>query len=446
MNILAVSNYKYNNPFRVNNSQTGVSMPKFGLIMSKPLSKDTVSFGNKMLQSRKLGLNYESSIKAHNIAVDMQAEIERFIKGLFSEYMPENNKKPLIAYVAGRAKEPGSIQEKSAVLESNGIPASSIADVLRNMTDLNGTKAVMVDGSRVSTHRVLSILLKRIQSGFVYLEEVEVKRPSAAKNLKGKDKYKYDYEEPSKLAQFVSDAEESMGTKVNFPEAAYTKANYPAIHMLLRLPGQKRAFEFQITGYNVAVFKDLDDILFKILNNKNVDPEYKPIVDILQTILLTKEENGILKYAKIQDRLEKLKFSTKEIQTLLNRVAMDEALTNSSDSPEYTSKVKSLIKTKDMSKKDLAILLEHAEYAITYANKEALKLLKQKAEKQEKFATYRAQAFLYQREKKVSSFGSDAPEYFLPLSVDLPPEFDLNHLYKIYLACKEKIKKRDKKA
>lgn len=423
-----------------------VTMPKFGLTMAQPLSNDTVSFGNKMLQTRALGLNRDAAIKAHKVADDMQGEIEKFIEGLFSEYLPKNSKKPLIAYVSGRAKEAASIQEKSAVLESNGIPASSVADVLRYMTDLNGTKAVMVDGTRVSTNRVLNLLLKRIQAGIVYLEEVEVKRPAAAKNLRGKDKYKYDYEEPSKLAQFVRDAEEAMGTSVNFPEAAYTEANYSAIHMLLRLPGQKRAFEFQLMGYNVAAFKDLDDILFKILNNKNVDPEYQPIVDILQTILLTREEKDILKYAKVQDKLEKLKIDQGEQRLLFNRIAMEENLVKDTDSPEYQAKIKSLLKSKDIQSKDLSILLEHAEYAINYADKEAIKALKQKAEKQERFAAYRAQAFLYQREKKVSSFGSDAPEYFLPLSVDLPPKFDLNHLYKIYLECKERIRIRDRKA
>ena len=37
-------------------------------------------------------------------------------------------------------------------------------------------------------------------------------------------------------------------------------------------------------GKDVALYKDLDDILFKILNNKNVDKKYKPIVDRIQPL------------------------------------------------------------------------------------------------------------------------------------------------------------------
>ena len=84
----------------------------------------------------------------------------------------------------------------------------------------------------------------------------------------------------------------------------------------------------------------------------------------------------------------------------------------------------------------MSILLEHPEYDAIYQDKEALKTLRQKAEKYEKFAKYRAQAFLYQREKKATTYSDNAREYFLPLSEDLPPEFDLNNLNRIFLKCK----------
>lgn len=431
-----------------------VTMPKFGLTMAQPLSNDTVSFGSKVIveiskdiSSRAgYGPNRCSAIMVHDIAKKQQLKADKFFDKLFKNYLPENCKNPLIAYISGSAKSVDAIMDKGVSLENSGIPASSVEEILLNMTDLTRKKAVMIDGSRLSMHKLLNLILKAVRAGECYIEEVEVKRPISAKNLKGKEKYKWDYEEPSRLFQFVSDVEEATGKNVHFPEPAYTKSNYPAIHMLIRLPGEDFVIEFQITGYNVAKLKDLDDILYKFFSNKNVDPEYQPIVNILQTILLTKEEKDILKYAKIRDKLEKLKIDQGEQRLLFNRIAMEENLVKDTDSPEYQAKIKSLLKSKDIQAKDLSVLLEHAEYAINYADKEAIKALKQKADKQEKFMAYRKQAFLYQREKKVTSFAADAPEYFLPLSVDLPPEFDLNHLYKIYLECKERIRIRDGKA
>lgn len=429
MNILAVNNFNFLKPLGIKNNpqQSPVTAPRFGITMSKPLTQDTVSFkaraAIKLLESRKGGVNLKTAIKINEIAEEMQPEIEKLIRGIFADCK-------FIEHVSGRAKKPGSIVEKSCVL---GL--SSMEDVFRYMTDLNATKAVMVDGSRKNTHKALDALLNAIKRGFVILEEVEIKRPSAAKALKGKDTAKYDYALPEKLFEFVADAEEAMGKEVSFLDPNYTKANYTAIHFLLRLPGQKRVFEFQLMGHNVAMFKDLDDILYKVLNNKNVDEKYQPIVEILKSISMSKEEKEILKYAKIRDKIEKLQLTTDEQKTMINRVAMSEELIKETDSPEYVTKIKSLIRTKDISEQDLSILMEHAEYQVEYQDKELLKSLRQKAEKYEKFSKYRGQAFLYQREKKASSYGDNAREYFLPLSEDMPSEFDLNNLCKIFLKC-----------
>ena len=429
MNILSISNFNFTPLRSCDNRSHVVNVPKFGLKMAKPLTQDTVSFGAapavKMLESRANGLNRRTAIKINKIAEGMQPEIEKFIRGVFADCS-------FIEYVSGRAKKPGSIVEKSCVL---GV--STIDDAFKNMTDLNATKAVMVDGSRKNTHKALDALLEMIKRGFVILEEIEIKRPIAAKGLKGKDVSKYDYAAPDKLVEFVSAAEEAMGKKVSFLEPDYTKANYTAIHFLLRLPGQKRVFEFQLMGHDVAKFKDLDDILYKVLNNKNVGDEYKPIVDLLKSVSLSKEEKEILKYARIKDRIEKLQLDTKEQETLANRIAMSVNLIKDSDSPEYASKVKALIKTKDIDEKDLSLLIEKAEYQTEYMDKDKLKALRQKADKYDRFSKYRAQAFLYQREKKAIQRYDDTIEYFLPLNEDLPMELDLNNLNKIYLKCKK---------
>ena len=48
------------------------------------------------------------------------------------------------------------------------------------MTDLNGEKIVLTDGSRKNVHKTLGILLNAVKKGLVYVEEVEPKRPKAA--------------------------------------------------------------------------------------------------------------------------------------------------------------------------------------------------------------------------------------------------------------------------
>ncbi len=431
MNILAVNSLFNVIPLQNKNKQyKNFSVPNFGIKMQEQLIQDMVSFkaapAPKLLTNRKDGINRNTANQIYDIIIKKQPEIENFIRGLFAKHLVSEVKpNNLIEYVSGRAKKPGSIVEKSCVL---GLTNKN--EVFHTLTDLNATKAVILDASRKNVHKTLDILLSKIREGLVILEEVEVKRPYAAKNLKGKDKSKYDYAAPEKINKFVEDAELAMGKKVNFLEPNYTKANYTAIHFLLRLPGQERVFEFQLMGHNVAKFKELDDILFKVLNNKNVDEKYQPIVDILKTISLSKEEKDLLKYAKIKREFKKL--SSEEQKLLMNRIMSNLDVVMEGDSPIYKAKIKSLTKSKEFSIDDLSLLVEYAGEAGEIQERRIAEL-ELKSKRNKKFSEYRAKAFLYQREKKYTD--SAQYEYFLPLSEDMPAEFDLNNLYKIYLKC-----------
>jgi hypothetical protein len=287
----------------------------------------------------------------------------------------------------------------------------------------------------------LDILLEYVKRGLLFVEEIEVKRPKAAEKLKGKDASKYDYADPLYLDNYVDDVEKSMGRKVGNYGVDYTEANYPAIHFLLRLPGQKRVFELQLMAHNVAVFKDFDDILFKILNNKNVSPEFKPIEKLLKSIIVSVDEKSLLKYIKIRERIEKLKINDDEIDILKSRLAMGNKLVWKSDKPEMATKFNSLLKTKEIKEEDLSLLLDSEKYEIEMLDKERVKELKTRLEKLNKFKSYRAQAFLFQREKKTSNINTTGKEFFLPLLEDLDPSFDINNLYQLYLECKNKAKK-----
>lgn len=432
MNILSI------NPFKIINTNNTVSyntQPRFGLTMPKPLTQDTVSFGSlgasKFIESQTAGVSKRTAIKIHKMAAEVQPEIDRFMMGIFSDYIVSKEKpNNLIASIKGRPKSPDSILEKSKSLEEN-----TVAGMLKKATDINGEKIVMLLGDRKNTHKILDILLENIKRGFLILEEVEVKRPAAAKKLKGADVEQWDYAEPEVLQKFVSEAEKTMGRKVNYPEPDLTPANYSALHFLLRLPGQKGVFELQLMGGSVAEFKNLDDILYKILNNKNVEKKYKPIVDILKPIIMSPEDKLFQKYIKIRDKINKLKMSSSEYEKLLERIIEGHGLVEKSDPASYINKILSLSRAKDITECDLDILVDRSDFELNYIDSEYMNQFKSKIERHEKFKAYRAQAFLFQREKKTAS-GDGRREYFLPLSVDLPEEYDLNNLYTLFLKAK----------
>lgn len=356
-NFKAFQTLKNNNNENISNPQTST----YGLKMCPPLLKDTVSFGAtaKMLQSRSQG--GVSLIVAKSIsraAEPMQKRAETFLKNIFGDLVAtELNPNNPIHKICGRVKTPKSIVEKSATRQYN-----CKSEVLDFMTDLNGTKIVMKDARKKTVEETLSRLIKPIQKGEVELLEIENKRPKSTTKLKRSAREQYDYASVDFLENLQRIQEETWeGLNLKEPRRVrvdlndLTEVNYSAIHFLLKFPDEPRPFELMLMGKDVNDIKELDDKLFKILNNKDIDKKYKPLVEIVKPLM----EPG---------------------------------------------------------------------------NKQYL----------EKFNQYRGEAFLFQREKAPNTFftSEDAPSYFLPLSYNLPPVYDLNNLNRIMLECEKTAKKK----
>lgn len=278
---------------RSDNSNQGVSYPQttnYGLKMSPALSKDTVSFGAtaKMLKSRSQGgvsLGVAKSIS--KAAEPMQKKAETFLNELLGDLVAtELNPNNPVFKICGRVKTPKSIVEKSATRQYN-----CKAEVLDFMTDLNGTKIVMRDGRKKYVEKVLSRFLAPIERGEIELIEIENKRPHTTTSMKRYAKEQYDYASIDfleKLQHTQEEKWESLGLKekrtVRFDMSDLTEVNYSALHFLFKLPGEPRPFELMLMGKDVHDLKELDDKLFKILNNKDIDKKYKPLVDIVQPL------------------------------------------------------------------------------------------------------------------------------------------------------------------
>lgn len=286
MNILPLNVLNFNNHNSVQNNRFSQQNSQFGLKMARPLSADTVSFRAtpKTLQKEALKNLLPRNVVQDiaDIAAERQPKVNRFMQKWFGDlcctkYNPDN----LIYKLGDRPKSPDSINEKAATRNWH-----TKAEILSNATDLNGAKIVMRDGSRGPVGKILGRFEQAIKNGEVELVEIENKRPSVTEKMKGPDALKYDYATPDELERLKEVNEKKHPSKkVNFEPCDYTKTNYPGLHFLFKLPGEDWVFEVQIMGYDVALYKDLDDLLFKILDNKNADKKkYKPIIDIIKPL------------------------------------------------------------------------------------------------------------------------------------------------------------------
>ena len=287
MNILPVNNYK-TAFFNLNNNPPRATYPNFGLKMPAQLNCDTVSFGAVTPKIRGSHINdipRPTAKKIYDVAVKRQKRIEVLFNELFgdmvaTEYLPYNPIKEL----KGRPKKVNSIIDKvTTLIENFGTKWEKKDYILENLTDLNGMKIILRDGSRKSVNTILERFSKAIKEGKLELVEVENKRPSATQGKKRFNAEKYDYATVERVQEFVSNAEKHQKNKVNYKsdKPDYTEVNYTALHFLFKIPGTKYSFEVQLMGHDVSIYKDLDDIFYKILNGKNVDPKYQKIIDII---------------------------------------------------------------------------------------------------------------------------------------------------------------------
>ena len=289
MNILSINTYSI--PFiNYNTGETRITPPNYGLKMAGPLSRDTVSFGlikEKGRGSHANDIPLATAKQIFNTGLKRQKRIDAMFDELFgdliaTDYLPYNP----IKEIKGRTKGSYSIIEKvSGLIGKFGEKWKKKEYILENLTDLNGKKIVLRDGSRKSVNIILDRFSKAIENGTLELVEVENKRPAATHGKKHFNAEKYDYASVERLQKFVADAEKHQKHKVSYKnEPDYSEGNYPALHFLFKIPGTKYTFEVQLMGYDVSIYKDLDDIFYKILNGKNVDPKYKDIIEIIQPL------------------------------------------------------------------------------------------------------------------------------------------------------------------
>ena len=236
-----------------------------------PLKKDTVSFGNvkhnKILTSRA---NSISISLAKNIRAEAESDFikfERTIKKILKPFTSTSSSpNKTIDSFSFRLKSVESIVEKAGSLETNNKDA-----IKRNFSDLIGGRIVLKDTSKEKVNEIIEALTKAVKNGEIKIKEIENYRPE----------HKYEYASNNVLRKLEKECV-NWTTDFNFHEAQ-VPTGYMAIHLGVETPN-KFLGELQIMGKGVEQLKELEDIFYKIKNNKNIDKKYKPIATKLKDL------------------------------------------------------------------------------------------------------------------------------------------------------------------
>ena len=401
MNVSKVQSLSFLNILKRNNTDTSKYQTSFGLRMTSPLDRDTVSFrATPKFNSKTSGVSLDTAKKIHETIKLYQKDIMILIDTLFGDMVAtEIRPKGAIYAIKNRAKSPLSIKEKSATRQWN-----NTKEILEFMTDLNGVKIEMRNADKNNVDLMLNRLIPAIRSRDVEVVEIENKRPILVSGLSEDKASKYDYASIDLLENIIGIQEEVWNGKGCIGKEKlvlqnlyndFTDANYCALHILLRTTGKNaRIFELQIMGKDVADAKKIDDLVWKILNGKDIEKKYNPIAKILQPFAETSAKANEYKKQLLEEN-PKLRAEQVTLKMIMQKTK-DE---------EFKQALKELIQLND----------------------------------------YRGDVFIFQRKKEPSSFSAKAMKTrFLPLTSDIDPRVDFNNLYEEVEKCdlySQKLKK-----
>ena len=252
---------------RAKKEQTkALSMPEVATRVSSTEAKSLTERARTITSSLANKLHQE----AENDCVQLQRVLDKALLPLKARNnTPCDAKHPIYA-IEYRAKSANSIREKASQKF-----LYKKESVIKNVHDLIGARIILGTSDPKGVNSVIDKLINCAKEGKIKITEIE--------NLAPANK-KYQYVSQTKLHQLAQASFDRFGICV--PEMNTIRdSGYTAVHLLVEFPDGITG-EIQILGKNVAIFKELEDISYKIIQGKSTDSKYTEIKEILSSISL----------------------------------------------------------------------------------------------------------------------------------------------------------------
>ena len=260
-------------------------------------SEQTQDVKDRSVESKTLS-DKEPTI-THGLAQDISSLAEndtrelKFLLGKNLGGLQRRNDEPCdlehpIYRMEFRTKGSVSIREKASQKH-----LATKGGVIENLHDLVGARIILGTSAKGAADKVLDVIAECAKSGKLKIVEIENHIPPETK---------YQYVGSAGLKKLAQASTERYSVFV--PQKVVKNATgYTAIHMLVEF-NDGITGEIQILGKDVALFKELEDIPYKILRGKSVAPKYHEIVKILEP-LVPKEDDAISPDGAKRSRLRK---------------------------------------------------------------------------------------------------------------------------------------------
>lgn len=304
-----IRNFNYN--FQNNKKSSSVYAPKL-----QPLLKDTVSF-----KGARTKMTIEEILKASKIdfnaleqnAVKAKEELAALLTETFSDLLVSDNNPDGFMSLVTRVKSSDSIREKvsSMIAETvlEDLPSlhfplkqtESEANIKRQIDDIIGARIVLEEPFGENNAEIINRLIELVKDKRLKIKKIELIIP----------KHEQDSGNSSQISQyFTKDDLEKLQNAVN-PNEKYsikeTETGYSALHIDLDLSDGTKfktiydgyCAELQIMGHDVAKLKTVEDLCYKVRQNKCINgghPAYDSFVNLLNQYLKHRNPDAAKKY------------------------------------------------------------------------------------------------------------------------------------------------------
>lgn len=313
MNILSVSNFKITTPFKGNPPQQAITEPKFGLTMAKPLLNDTVSFGaaakakkvvhaaqqtTKAAGKRSDGITLQLARMLRSHMQKPHAETKNHLQELFKEQINPNphevmngkNSQKYLFTMLDRIKSADSIIQKTA---SRGWGYLGKKELLSNMTDVSGFCFVLED--KKSLGEFVRKFSQEIRNGNLNIVEAEYHRLPTIYSKRTLPQT-FDSLAPSQLQKLKRAIYDTQHPADQIWKDVDSMSGYSGLHLIIKNFDGTMS-EIQVMTRAMHNLKNIENLFYKIRNNKNVDPKYRYIEQFMAP-LKVKDKNNMTEREK----------------------------------------------------------------------------------------------------------------------------------------------------
>lgn len=362
LNNISFLNFKssFQPSLRVINKNNQTNVISFNGANLKPLACDTVSFGKKEKQGNYIDdealmvaiHNDEICAQLHRDAQDAKQYLHNAILKYFGDYIcDKDNPEGIIEPLQSRVKTPGSIKEKVVKrLAKTLLPKQDQNERLKpylttfnpfskegikeNIRDVAGCRVVVKDAFGNTMDTIVDELCTLIREEEMIIEEIE--------NHVSKDKGVTPYFTETQLRK-IKQAVNEVRRANSLPTIDIKETDFGTGYMALHLDvdttniGRRkdnRGFytELQILGSDVAMLKDIEDLCYKLKDNKSIKqnhPSFTPFEKFFQEAYTNTED-----YPNIVEKYQE--YTKKAYQAQRNRRPHGNSVTDDTKNWAYS--------------------------------------------------------------------------------------------------------------